>query len=228
MVVCVSRTFSLGLSAGCFQGERPLFSIAVRAVSVAFVAFLIGAGQSTSGAAAASPRVEAQEYFAAFSREASGFARLKHETHVCIANSYRLGWLTMDMYVGAGPGPSMSQVASLSARLENEAAGFQAVAERLADVRAPRAVRADHARLVLALQMASRGLAVSAKSLESTLNDGSVNVGTIKVFDRVALKIPEADKMAARWRAGVARYAIRLGMRTPAVLMTFARVTPAR
>ena len=41
---------------------------------------------------------------------------------------------------------------------------------------------------------------MSAEHLNSTVRDGSVNVGTIKYFDGVMLRIPEADKMANAWR----------------------------
>jgi hypothetical protein len=111
--------------------------------------------------------------------------------------------------------------------LGEESAGYEATAVRLKAVRAPGLLRADHALLVRAILVASHELAMSAEHLNSTVRDGSVNVGTIKYFDSVMLRIPEADKMANAWRIATAAYAVRLGVTIPTAVETFARVTPA-
>jgi hypothetical protein len=121
----------------------------------------------------------------------------------------------------------MSRVRALVASLRAQSTGYEATALRLKALRAPGVLRADHALLVRALLIASHELARSAAHLDSTVRDGSVNVGTIKYFDGVMMRIPEADNSANAWRIATAAYAVRLGVTTPTALETFARVTPA-
>ncbi len=204
-----------------------MFRIAVTSIFVSVVVFLSGNGQSTPASAAVTPRTELHTYLEALGRESPRFVRLKQQTRGSVVSAHTLGSMTLDMVTGDGPGPTMSRVRALVASLRAQSTGYEATALRLKALRAPGVLRADHALLVRALLIASHELARSAAHLDSTVRDGSVNVGTIKYFDGVMMRIPEADNSANAWRIATAAYAVRLGVTTPTALETFARVTPA-
>ena len=203
-----------------------MMRVIVAAIFVLSAVVLAGPGSAKASFAAATPRTELESYFATLDEGNARFAQLKRRTRASMDTAYALGTMTLDMVTGTGPGPSMSSITALVANLSKRSSEYEATAAWLQTIQAPKALQAYHATLVQAVRAASVELANRTEPLESTMRDGSVNVGTIRHFDHVSAPMTKPDTKARIWRRATASYATRLGITQPACVVMFGTVTP--
>ena len=170
--------------------------VIVAAIFVLSAGLLAGPGSANASSAAATPKTELKTYFAALDQGNAHFAQLKRRTRASMDTAYGLGTMTLDMVTGTGPGPSMADITALVANLAKRSSEYGDTAAWLQTIQAPQALQAYHATLVGAVRAASVELANRTEPLESTVRDGSVNVGTIRYFDHVSAPMTKPDNMA--------------------------------